>query len=61
MKKSEMTYENPTRLYTLNEINQIMKDRGMEVFGAYSDYHGTAASKNGFYLRPYEPVGLFQS
>ena len=50
LKRPEMLYGNPTRLYTKAEISQIMKDRGMEMYAAYSDYYGFEANKNGFQL-----------
>lgn len=50
MIRPEMLYGNPTRLYTNEEISQIMKDRGMELYAAYSDCNGTKASESGFQL-----------
>lgn len=44
---------NPTRLYTEQEIRQIMKDRGLELIATYSDYEGTKASEKGFQLMVY--------
>lgn len=50
LKKPEMMYGNPTRLYTENELAHIMGKRGMKLITAYSDYNGNWADKNGFQL-----------
>lgn len=50
LKRPEMFYGNPTRLYTKEEISQLMKDRGMELYAAYSDCYGSKASESGFQL-----------
>ena len=50
LKNPEMNYGNPTRLYTKEEIGQIMKARGMEVYDTYCDYNGSRASENGIQL-----------
>ena len=50
LKQPEIPYGNPTRLYTKEEIRQIMKDRGMELYVSYSDFYGLEANENGFQL-----------
>ena len=45
-----MQYGNPTRLYTLSEIKEIMQERGMEVVMAYQDYDGREVGVNGIQL-----------
>lgn len=53
LQKPDMTYGNPTRLYTETEIDEIMKNRGMKIVAAYSDYKGQKANENGFQLMVY--------
>ncbi len=49
--KPEMLYGNPTRLYTQYEVEQILRERGMKVYAAYTDINGTPASEKGFQLK----------
>lgn len=50
LEKPDMPCGNPTRLYTQEEIEELMKIRGMKLFAAYCDYSGTPASEKGFQL-----------
>ena len=34
----------PVRLYDLPELEEILQQRGMEVFAAYCDYYGSPAT-----------------
>ncbi len=49
--KPEMPYGNPTRLYTQREIEEIFRERGLEVYAAYADINGVPASEKGFQLK----------
>lgn len=48
--KPVMDKGNPTRLYHLSEINDIMEKRGMQVEGAYCDFNGNPASEIGIQM-----------
>lgn len=48
--KTEMELWNPTRLYTLEEVADIMKSVGMTFKEAYADVDGTLASANGIQM-----------
>jgi len=48
--KPEMDLGNPTRLYTQEEVIEIMKTVGMTFKEAYSDTKGTPAGQNGFQM-----------
>ena len=50
LRKPDMPYGNPTRLYTQKEIEEIMYNRDMKVVSSYCDYKGTPASEKGFQL-----------
>lgn len=41
---------NPTRLYSLSEIEGIMNRRGMEVFASYADFDGAPSSIDGIQM-----------
>lgn len=49
--KPEMLYGNPTRLYTRHELEQILRERGLEVYAAYADTKGTPAGEKEFQLK----------
>lgn len=52
-KKPEMMEGNPTRLYSISEIDAIFKERGMSIVGTFSDYTGKAASYKDLQLMVY--------
>lgn len=43
-------YGNPTRLYSLSEVEEIMLRHSMKVKKTWSDYHGELSSENAFQL-----------
>ncbi|SEW13731.1 Methyltransferase domain-containing protein [[Clostridium] fimetarium] len=43
-KKPDIAYGAPQRLYSIDEINEIWKQRGMQVMQTFSDYYGKEAS-----------------
>lgn len=49
--KPEMPYGNPTRLYTQRELEEILCERGLELYAAYADISGAPASERGFQLK----------
>ncbi len=49
--KPEILYGNPTRLYTKHELEQIFRERGLEVYAAYADISGAPADEKGFQLK----------
>lgn len=49
--KPEMPCGNPTRLYTQHELEQILRERGLEAYAAYADVNGTPADEKGFQLK----------
>lgn len=49
--KPEMLYGNPTRLYTQKELEQILRERGLEAYAAYADINGAPAGEGGFQLK----------
>ncbi|MGN1113830.1 MAG: class I SAM-dependent methyltransferase [Oscillospiraceae bacterium] len=48
--RPEMTEGNPIRLYSLDEIKNILSSLGMEVYDSYSDFYGKPSSDNGIQL-----------
>lgn len=44
--KTEMTEENPIKLYSLDDIKSIFHNLGMSVCDSYADYKGTLSSDN---------------
>ena len=50
MKYPEIPAGDPTRVYTIKEINEIMCSRGMEVIGSYAGYSDTPAGKDNFQM-----------
>lgn len=40
VKVPEIMYGDPTRLYTMDEIQEIWKSRKMKMIQAYSDFYG---------------------
>ena len=51
--KPEMGGGNPTRLYSTDEIDRILKARGMKIEATFSDYYGAAASPKHLQLMVY--------
>lgn len=52
-KKPDIEYGAPQRLYSLDEIEGIWKQRGMQVVQTFSDYYGKAASYKELQLMVY--------
>ena len=52
-KKPDIAYGAPQRLYSIDEINRIWKQRGMQVVQNFSDYYGKDASYKEFQLMVY--------
>ena len=44
---------NPTRLYTMDELKEILRQRGMEIVKTFSDYYGAEESDKSFQLLVY--------
>lgn len=44
--RPEITEGNPIRLYSLNEIEDILSAVGMKVYDTYSDFNGAMSSDN---------------
>lgn len=56
--KPEMELENPTRLYSMKEVSEIMEALGMTFIEAYADTSGTPASANGFQMMAFSKKKL---
>lgn len=48
--KSDITEGNPTRIYTLKEIREIMLQRNMKIIDAFSGYSKNPSSANDFQM-----------
>lgn len=44
---------NPTRLYTMDELKEILRQRGMEIVKTFSDYYGAEESDKKLQLLVY--------
>lgn len=53
VQKPDITPENPTRLYSKAELSVILKERGMEIVSAFSDYYGKPDSNKDIQLMVY--------
>ena len=52
-KKPDIAYGAPQRLYSIDEINRIWEQRGLEVVQTFADYYGKDASYKEFQLMVY--------
>jgi hypothetical protein len=48
--KPDITEGDPTRIYTLNEIREIMLQRNMKVIDAFAGYSKNPSSANDFQM-----------
>jgi SAM-dependent methyltransferase len=53
MQKSEITYGDPTRLYSTSELENILQQRQMKIMNTFSNYYGKEASCNEMQLLVY--------
>ena len=53
LKKPQIEYAAPQRLYSADEINEIWKTRGMKTIASYSDYKGREAAAKYLQLMMY--------
>lgn len=53
LKKPNMDKGNPTRLYNLDEIKEIMNERGLVLRDSFADFTGKKASKDNIQLMVY--------
>lgn len=51
--KPEVVLGNPTRLYTTDELKEILRQRGMEIVKTFSDYYGAEESDKKLQLLVY--------
>jgi hypothetical protein len=53
MQKPEITHGDPTRLYSIDELENILGERQMKIVNTFSDYYGKEASYNELQLLAY--------